>query len=136
MVMPHMTKDRAVERAERLRGAMAALSIPCGSSPIAVTVSLGVATFPCDGRTYDELIVAADGALYKAKAAGRNHVHASEHSTALVFKTDGSGIDNSKSRNTFGADIAGDRPETSPLGHEMLCIDVVPVVIDDVLNTQ
>ena len=78
MVLPHMPKDVAVKRAEHLRRAMASASIPGNSSPITVTISLGVATFPEDGRTYDELIVAADTALYVAKAAGRNLVHASE----------------------------------------------------------
>jgi diguanylate cyclase (GGDEF)-like protein len=42
-----------------------------------VTASFGVATFPRDGHNADELIAAADGALYAAKAAGRNCVHVS-----------------------------------------------------------
>jgi len=78
MVLPHMPKDIAIKRAEHLRRAMAGSLIPGNSSPIAVTISLGVATFPNDGRTYDELIIAADTALYAAKAAGRNFVHAAE----------------------------------------------------------
>jgi diguanylate cyclase (GGDEF)-like protein len=41
-----------------------------------VTVSLGVATFPADGQDPTTLMVAADRALYQAKAGGRNRVEA------------------------------------------------------------
>jgi diguanylate cyclase (GGDEF)-like protein/PAS domain S-box-containing protein len=74
LVLPRVTKDIALERAERLRGAMAAALIPYGELAIPVTASFGVAAFPDDGRTGDELIDAADRALYAAKAAGRNCV--------------------------------------------------------------
>lgn len=40
--------------------------------PIRVTVSLGVACFPGDADSREELITAADQALYKAKRLGRN----------------------------------------------------------------
>lgn len=75
LVLPLMAQDSAVERAEQLRGALAAAPIPYGASLIAVTASFGVATFPGDGHTGDELIAAADNALYAAKEAGRNRVH-------------------------------------------------------------
>jgi diguanylate cyclase (GGDEF)-like protein/PAS domain S-box-containing protein len=39
-----------------------------------VTLSLGVAIFPQDGTTADEVIRAADAALYQAKAQGRDRV--------------------------------------------------------------
>ena len=39
-----------------------------------VTISQGLAQFPDHGRTVEDLIAAADGALYAAKAAGRNCV--------------------------------------------------------------
>jgi len=39
-----------------------------------VTVSLGVATYPMDGKTSSELIEYADRGLYAAKANGRNQV--------------------------------------------------------------
>lgn len=39
-----------------------------------VTVSGGIATFPLDGRTLDELVNAADERLYAAKQAGRNRI--------------------------------------------------------------
>jgi diguanylate cyclase (GGDEF)-like protein len=72
-----MAEVNALERAEQLRGALAAAPVAYGASSIAVTASFGVASFPRAGRTSDELIAAADSALYAAKAAGRNRVNVS-----------------------------------------------------------
>jgi diguanylate cyclase (GGDEF)-like protein/PAS domain S-box-containing protein len=74
LVLPGMARDKAAERAEQLRSAMAAVPVLYGTTPIIVTASFGVATFPRDGSTGDDLIAAADRALYVAKAAGRNRV--------------------------------------------------------------
>ena len=38
------------------------------------TISLGVAIFPDHGFTAEEVIAAADAALYRAKQAGRDRV--------------------------------------------------------------
>jgi diguanylate cyclase (GGDEF)-like protein len=75
LVLPGMTAEGAVERAEQLRQAMAATPVSNGASRITVTASFGVATFPTDSQTTDELIAAADNALYAAKAQGRNRVN-------------------------------------------------------------
>lgn len=75
LVLPQMSGGNAGERAEQLRTAIAAAPVSFGASQIAVTASFGVATFPQDSRTGDELIAAADRALYAAKAAGRNRVN-------------------------------------------------------------
>lgn len=40
-----------------------------------ITVSAGLASFPEDGTTYEELMQKADDALYEAKRSGRNQVH-------------------------------------------------------------
>ena len=46
-----------------------------GLAPLAVTVSIGVATYPgTPGQTVEELLAAADEALYRAKHDGRNLV--------------------------------------------------------------
>lgn len=74
MVLPRMDEARALDRAEHLRLAVEASPIIYGASVISVTASFGVAAFPRDGVTMDELIGAADRALYRAKAAGRNCV--------------------------------------------------------------
>lgn len=74
LVLPGMPKEIAVKRAEQLRSETAAAPVNYGASPIVVTASFGVATFPHDGQSSDQLIGAADSALYAAKAAGRNRV--------------------------------------------------------------
>jgi diguanylate cyclase (GGDEF)-like protein/PAS domain S-box-containing protein len=74
LVLPGVTVDTSTQRAEQLRSAIEAARIEFGGRQIAVSASVGVATFPRDGRTGDELIAAADAALYAAKAAGRNRV--------------------------------------------------------------
>jgi diguanylate cyclase (GGDEF)-like protein/PAS domain S-box-containing protein len=70
----------AVEIAEEIRSAVAALGVPheAGSGGGYLTVSIGVATAVAriggSIRMPESLLQAADHALYKAKAAGRNSV--------------------------------------------------------------
>ena len=42
--------------------------------PVPIGTSIGAATFPTDGRTGTELIVAADLALYRVKRDGGNDI--------------------------------------------------------------
>jgi PleD family two-component response regulator len=44
-------------------------------------VSIGVASYPQDGRSIEVLLARADRALYEAKAAGRNRV--AQHDDAM-----------------------------------------------------
>lgn len=43
-----------------------------GSREINVTTSIGIAVYPVDGDTYEDLVKGADTAMYQAKSAGRN----------------------------------------------------------------
>jgi diguanylate cyclase (GGDEF)-like protein len=69
LVLPDSTSEAAYSAAERLRRA-----IGNDESEPRVTVSIGVASYPADGTDADELVRAADGALYASKNAGRDCV--------------------------------------------------------------
>ena len=72
VVMPETDAAGALVIAERIRERIAALSFDTGQGPLAVTMSLGVATFPEVGARKAELIERADACLYEAKRGGRN----------------------------------------------------------------
>jgi diguanylate cyclase (GGDEF)-like protein/PAS domain S-box-containing protein len=64
-----------IQRAEQLRAAVRQLNVTYREQSLGtVTLSLGVAVYPDHGITTEELLRAADTALYQAKAAGRNCV--------------------------------------------------------------
>jgi diguanylate cyclase (GGDEF)-like protein len=68
-ILPGTDRQAALEVAGRIRTAVAELSKATGGPR--VTISIGVACYPDDGRTKDELVGMADGALYLAKPVGR-----------------------------------------------------------------
>jgi len=72
VVLPGFDAARAMGLGERLRKHIAELSCKEGGVPIAVTLSLGVATWSNATGATTALLQLADAALYRAKAAGRN----------------------------------------------------------------
>ena len=71
VILPETTPDNAYVVAERLRGQMAT---EMGAKNIAVTCSIGLASYPSDGVMSGELVTATDTALYHAKQTGGNRV--------------------------------------------------------------
>src|SRR6185436_19050495 len=64
VVLPGATRIDAFEVVERIRRSVAAVPAPTGPR---VTISAGVACYPEDGRSKDDLVTAADESLYLAK---------------------------------------------------------------------
>ena len=75
IVFPETNLEEAGAVAERLRVAVAESPIQVGDNALAVTVSIGVASFAA-GQDLEKLFERADSALYAAKQDGRNLVRA------------------------------------------------------------
>jgi diguanylate cyclase (GGDEF)-like protein len=75
IILPDTTVKGACDRAESILSAIADLKIATGHQSFdGFSISIGVAFFPGDGETADELLQHADSALYDAKHNGRNQV--------------------------------------------------------------
>lgn len=73
LLLPDTDHEKALEVADRLRVDIAANITRPDGAPL--TVSIGVATAPEDGRTLDLILSRADERLYQAKNNGRDRVH-------------------------------------------------------------
>ncbi|RXH57885.1 GGDEF domain-containing protein [Granulicella sibirica] len=75
ILLPYTPLEAAAEIAERLRHAVDILKIPCGedgSGYTGVTASFGIAETEPTTRTWEQLAMSCDEALYVAKRAGGN----------------------------------------------------------------
>jgi len=75
LIMPDVFLEAARNRAEQLRLEARELRIEDGGQSYAgITLSVGVALYPLHGRTIENVLRAADAALYRAKQEGRDQV--------------------------------------------------------------
>ncbi|MBF2639738.1 GGDEF domain-containing protein [Listeria welshimeri] len=76
IILPNINVSETEHLAEKIRRKVEKIEIPIAASGSVITISAGIANY--DGHNYptaDELLHAADQALYKAKRNGRNQVH-------------------------------------------------------------
>ncbi|QHT56209.1 diguanylate cyclase [Cellulomonas sp. H30R-01] len=73
LLLPGVTATEATRRADDVRARCAGLRVPSGRAPVRLTLSAGVATL-APGGTADDMLRAADDAMYAAKDAGRDQV--------------------------------------------------------------
>lgn len=81
MLLPDTDGQEAAGILEAYRKRIQDSSIEYEGRRLNVTVSVGVATFPRDGRSRQEVFEAADRALYASKGGGRNCVTLAERGT-------------------------------------------------------
>lgn len=75
IILPESTAANAERRANSLRMEVSEIRLRHQESALdRVTISVGVAAFPENGATMEELLRAADQALYQSKADGRDRV--------------------------------------------------------------
>jgi len=73
-ILPDLSKEEAVRVAEEIRRSIEAHAFEREGTTARTTISIGVASYPEDGITRQELTHAADAALYRSKRAGGNAV--------------------------------------------------------------
>lgn len=84
LLFPNTPLEEARGIAETLRQRIADRKFEFQGSIFGVTISQGLAEWPRHGASMEQLLAAADGALYSAKGAGRNCVRVAESDSATT----------------------------------------------------
>ncbi|QNI36411.1 diguanylate cyclase [Edaphobacter albus] len=75
VIMPDVSEESAVRRAEMLREAVSGIKTQFRGEPLrSISISGGLALYPSTAEQASDLIHAADNALYRAKHAGRDQI--------------------------------------------------------------
>jgi predicted signal transduction protein with EAL and GGDEF domain len=76
IVFPNEEREQAFLKMEQIRQEVSHRELVTENRQTihGIQISGGVASFPMDGRTENELLRKADHALYRAKAGGRNQI--------------------------------------------------------------
>ncbi len=74
VLLPSAGAHEAVQIAERIRELLTEMAVPSERGPIALTVSIGIGVLQKPNGTVEDMLRAADKALYSAKQEGRNRV--------------------------------------------------------------
>ena len=74
VLLPETDPTGAFVLAEKIRIGVNAMTIELPGGSPRPSLSIGYVSYPDDGRTADELIISADGAMYASKRAGKDRV--------------------------------------------------------------
>jgi diguanylate cyclase (GGDEF)-like protein len=101
VALPETDEEGALEVAERIRERIEAVVIPLieQEGEMRITASIGTATMPAPPADVQDLVAAADGALYEAKRTGKNKV--------IVAEFDGGDGDGDAAAGTLEPGAAG-----------------------------
>ncbi|MDR3741719.1 MAG: diguanylate cyclase [Terracidiphilus sp.] len=72
IAVPGCEAQQLREHAERIRAAVEAMRVSVGDAEIRLTASVGATVSSRENATFDAILAVADGAMYRAKYAGRN----------------------------------------------------------------
>ena len=73
-LLPETDPSGAYVVAEKIRQAASEMVVEASGQQIRTSLSIGVVSYPDDGHTADELMIAADEAMYSSKKLGKNRV--------------------------------------------------------------
>ena len=74
LLLPNTGIGGAIRLGEKVRSAVADEPFQVEGAALHITISVGVAAYPEHGSSGKDLVAAADAAMYRAKAGGRNRV--------------------------------------------------------------
>ena len=75
VILPQTPLAEARQIGERIRSEVESTIMNTGSTgTVKITVSVGVSSYPENGKSEEELVTVADQALYRAKGSGKNLV--------------------------------------------------------------
>ena len=74
VLLPETDPTGAYVVAEKIRLGVQDLQLGLQDETLRPSLSIGVVSYPDDGTTADELMISADGAMYRSKRAGKNRV--------------------------------------------------------------
>ncbi|MDD3839719.1 MAG: GGDEF domain-containing protein [Clostridia bacterium] len=75
IILTNTDGQAAFKIVERLRKTVEDQKIQVGGKSVKMSISAGVANYPLDAKTMEQLFLKADRALYKSKANGKNKVY-------------------------------------------------------------
>ena len=73
-LLPETEASGAYIVAEKIRQGVTELVVEAAGQQVMTSLSIGVVSYPDDGQTADELMIAADEAMYLSKRMGKNRV--------------------------------------------------------------
>jgi diguanylate cyclase (GGDEF)-like protein len=91
VLLPETDPTGAYVLAEKIRLEVADLAVVIPRADIQPSLSIGVVSYPGDGRSADELMIAADAAMYRSKRAGKNRVTGVNVPAPIVAESRGGG---------------------------------------------
>lgn len=78
IILPGIAAETGFRRADDIRKRVSEMHLDFHGAAKVVTISIGMSTYPQTGQTSEDLVRAADRALYNAKEGGRNRVAVAE----------------------------------------------------------